>query len=248
MNKLPIMPLLTHIAELRKQLIAILIIFAISLIGGLAAAPYLLDYLKSRPPASELEWNVFSPFDGVRMYMNIAMVVAATVTIPSALYLLWGFVKQGLHAHERSAALRYVPYSAVGLLLGLAFGYFVLLPISYSFVSDISAKLNLVETYGATQYFSFMMNIVLPMGAAFELPIVVMFLTRIGLLTPERLRKSRRYAYLVLVIVSNLISPPDFVSSFIILLPLSALFELSVLLSHSAFRKREAAQAELPAV
>lgn len=247
MNKL-LMPLLSHVLELRKQLIIILIVFTVCLIGGLAAAPYLLDYIKSRPPASELEWNTFSPFDGVRMYMNLAFVIAAVVTLPTALYLLWGFVKEGLHPHERSAVLRYIPYSVFFLLLGIAFGYFVLLPISYSFVSDISDKLNLVETYGVTQYFSFMMNIVLPIAAAFELPIVVMFLTRIGLLTPDRLRKSRRYAYLVLVIVSNVISPPDFISAFIILIPLSALFELSVLLSRSAFRKRAALQAELSAV
>ncbi|MCR2804657.1 twin-arginine translocase subunit TatC [Paenibacillus soyae] len=248
MNKMPLMPLLSHIVELRKQLIAILIVFAVCLAGGLFAAPYVLDYIKSSPPASGLEWNVFSPFDGVRMYMNIALVIASIVTLPTALYLLWGFVKQGLHPHERSAALRYVPYSAVSLIIGIAFGYSVLLPISYAFVSDISTKLNLVETYGATQYFSFMLNIVLPIAAAFELPIVVMFLTRIGLLTPDRLRKSRRYAYLVLVIVANLISPPDFVSAFIILIPLCGLFELSVLLSRSAFRKRAALQAELPAV
>lgn len=248
MNKTSLMPLLSHIAELRKQLIAILVVFAVCLVAGMLAAPYLLDYIKSRPPASELEWNVFSPFDGVRMYMNIALVIASVITLPTALYLLWGFVKQGLHPHERSAALRYIPYSVLCLLLGIAFGYFVLLPISYSFVSDISDKLHLVETYGVTQYFGFMMNIVLPIAAAFELPIVIMFLTRIGLLTPDRLRKSRRYAYLVLVIVSNLISPPDFVSAFIILIPLSALFELSVLLSRSAFRKRQSLQAELAAV
>src|SRR4030095_11792505 len=110
--------------------------------------------------------------------------------------------------------------------------------MSFSFITDISEKLNLVETYGVTQYFSFMINIVLPIAIAFELPIIVMFLTRIGLLTPDRLKKSRRYAYLVLVIVANVISPPDFVSAFIILIPLVALYEISVFLSRSVHRKR----------
>ncbi|WP_054028306.1 twin-arginine translocase subunit TatC [Bacillus sp. FJAT-28004] len=238
MSQRNIMSLLEHIVELRRLLIWIMAVFAAFTAVGLAVSPIILDYIKSTPPASALEWNVFSPFDGIQMYMSIALAFAITVSLPITLYLIWGFVKKGLHPHERSAALRYIPYSVICLLLGLSFGYYVVLPMSFSFITDISEKLNLVETYGVTQYFSFMINIVLPIAVAFELPIIVMFLTKIGLLTPDRLKKSRRYAYLVLVIVANVISPPDFVSAFIILIPLVALYEISVFLSRSVHRKR----------
>ncbi|MBD2867760.1 twin-arginine translocase subunit TatC [Paenibacillus arenilitoris] len=238
MNRRTIMPLMEHIIELRKLIIAILGVFAVSMAIGIAVSPLIIDYIKHTPPASRMEWNVFSPFDGIRMYMTVACAFAFTVSLPAALFLLWSFVKKGLHLHERQAALRYIPYSALCLLLGIAFGYYVVLPMSFSFVTSISEKMNLVETYGIAQYFSFMLNLILPIAASFELPIVVMFLTRIGLLTPERLRKSRRYTYPVLVIVANLLSPPDFVSAFIILVPLAALFEISLFLSRLADRKR----------
>lgn len=238
MSKRTIMPLLEHIIELRRQLIWIIAVFAVFTAVGLVLSPVVLDYIKSTPPASTLEWNVFSPFDGIRMYMSVALVFAFAASLPVTLYLIWGFVKKGLHQHERSAALRYIPYSVICLLLGLSFGYYVVLPMSFSFITDVSEKMNLVETYGVTQYFSFMINIVLPIAVAFELPIIVMFLTKIGLLTPERLKKSRRYAYLILVIVANVISPPDFVSAFIILIPLVALYEISVFLSRAVQRRR----------
>ncbi|WP_028612150.1 twin-arginine translocase subunit TatC [Paenibacillus harenae] len=244
MIKQTIMPLMGHIIELRKQLIAIFAIFIVSTAAGLAVSPYIFDYIKNTPPASGLEWNVFSPFDGIRMYMSIAMICALTLTLPIALFLLWSFVKKGLHRHERAAALRYIPYSVLCLLLGIGFGYYVVLPTSFSFISAISEKMNLVETYGITQYFSFMIHIILPVAAAFELPIIVMFLTKIGLLTPQLLHKSRRYAYLILVIAANLLSPPDFISAFIILIPLSALFEISVFLSRLVHRKRPAFAAD----
>lgn len=241
MTKPTLMSFLEHLAQLRKQIIAIAAVFACCTIIGLVAAPFIFDAIKNSPPASEMEWNTFSPFDGVRIYMVIAMAVAFTLTLPVALSLIWGFVKKGLYPHERAATLRYIPYSVLCFLVGGAFGYFVVLPMSFSFVTRISENLQLTETYGVTEYFAFMMNIVLPVAAAFELPIIVMFLTRIGVLTPKRLRQSRRYAYIVLVVVSNLMTPPDFVSVFLLLVPLVLLFETSVWLSSVVYRKRAAA-------
>lgn len=241
MIKPNLMTFLEHLAQLRKQIIAIAIIFVMCTGIGLFAAPHIFDAIKSTPPASNMEWNTFSPFDGVRIYMIIAMTVAITLTLPIALTLIWGFVKKGLYPHERSATLRYIPYSALCFLVGIAFGYFIVLPMSFAFVTKISENLQLTETFGVTQYFAFMINIVFPIAIAFELPIIMMFLTRIGLLTPDRLRRSRRYAYLFLVVASNLMTPPDLVSAFLMLIPLALLFEISVWLSRSVHRKREIA-------
>jgi sec-independent protein translocase protein TatC len=236
-----LMSFLEHLSQLRKQIIIIAAVFAGCTALGLFAAPFIFDAIKSAPPASQMEWNTFSPFDGVRIYMIIAMVVALTLTLPVALALIWSFVKKGLYPHERAATIRYIPYSVICFLVGGCFGYFVVLPMSFSFVNNISENLNLTETYGVAEYFAFMMNIVLPIAAAFELPIIVMFLTRIGLLTPDRLKRSRRYAYLILVVSSNLMTPPDIVSDFLLLIPLLALFEISVWLSGAVYRKRMSA-------
>lgn len=232
------MSFMEHMKELRKHLIVILAVFVVLTAAGMAAAPYVLAYIKSQPPASELQWNAFSPLDGVRIYLTIAVAFGLAASLPAALYLIWRFVRQGLHPHERKAALRYIPYSMVCLLLGLAFGYYVVLPMCFSFIQAVSARMELAETYGVAQYFGFMFNLVLPVAAAFELPIVIIFLTRIGLLTPERLRKSRRFVYLILVIAANLMSPPDFISAFIILIPLIVLFEISIWLCRRTYRSR----------
>lgn len=233
------MTLLSHLTELRRRIWRSLAVVLLSMGGGLYLAPKLLRYLKSVPPGSEMTWNVFSPWDGIRMYMSIALVIALTVSLPYILYQLWGFVKQGLHQQERTAALRYVPYSVICFLTGLAFGYFVVLPMSFSFTSKITKSMDLVETYGVAQYFGFMMNIVIPLAIAFELPVIVMFLTKIGILTPQVLHKMRRYAYLVLVIVASLISPPELISHLLVFVPLVVLYEISVLLSRVVYGRRK---------
>lgn len=235
------MTLLSHLTELRRRIWRSLAVVLISMGGGLYLAPKVLRYLKSVPPGSEMTWNVFSPWDGIRMYMSIALVIALTVSLPYILYQLWGFVKQGLHQQERTAALRYVPYSVICFLTGLAFGYFVVLPMSFSFTSKITKSMDLVETYGVAQYFGFMMNIVIPLAIAFELPVIVMFLTKIGILTPQVLHKMRRYAYLVLVIVASLISPPELISHLLVFVPLVVLYEISVLLSRVVYGRRKTA-------
>ncbi|MFC4811688.1 twin-arginine translocase subunit TatC [Paenibacillus sp. GCM10023250] len=239
------MSILGHLSELRTRIWRILAVVLASLGVGLYVSPKVLRYLKSVPPGSEMTWNVFSPWDGIRMYMTIAVAFALLVSLPFILFQLWGFVKKGLHPAERAAALRYVPYSVLCFLIGIAFGYRIVFPMSYAFTSRITRSMELVETYGVAQYFGFMFNIILPLAIAFELPVVVMFLTKIGVLTPAALHKMRRYAYLILVVVASLISPPELISHLMVFVPLVLLYEISVLLSRVVYgRRRSAAMAE----
>lgn len=232
------MSVIAHLSELRTRLWRILAVVLVSMAVGLFLSPKVLNYLKSVPPASTISWNVFSPWDGIRLYMNIAFLFAIAVSLPFILYQLWGFVKQGLHPVERSAALRYVPYTTACFLIGLAFGYFVVFPMSFRFTTQIAESMQLVQTYGVSQYFGFMFSIIIPLAIAFELPVVVMFLTRIGLLTPTVLKKMRRYAYLLLVIIASLISPPDLISHLMVYIPLVLLYEASVVLSRVVYGRK----------
>ncbi|WP_116191050.1 twin-arginine translocase subunit TatC [Paenibacillus taihuensis] len=232
------MSLIAHLTELRRRIWRSLAVLILSLGAGLYLSPKVLHYLKSVPPASNMTWNVFSPWDGLRLYMTIALVFALTISLPFILYQLWGFVREGLHTDERAAALRYVPYSVICFLCGLAFGYFIVYPMSFAFTTRITESLQLVETYGVAQYFGFMFNIIIPLAIAFELPVIVMFLTKIGVLTPQALHKMRRYAYLVLVIVASLISPPELISHMMVFIPLVVLYEVSVLLSRIVYGRR----------
>lgn len=232
------MNLYDHIAELRRRLIAVLAVLVVTMIGGFFAADPILEYLKHAPPASDVTWNAFSPWDGIRLYMNFAFIIALVITLPFALFQLWAFVKPGLREIERKATLRYIPATLLLFLVGLAFAYFVVFRMAFYFTTRVNSGLALTETYGITQYFTFMFNILLPVAILFELPIVVMFLTKIRILNPIRLRKMRRYAYLLLVIIGTTLTPPDFISDILVSVPLIGLYEISLMLSGIIYRKQ----------
>lgn len=232
--------LVEHLTELRKRLIWIVVVLALAMIGGFFAAKPLIVYLMNTEPASSIiGLNTFSPWDAIRLYMQFAFAIGLVVTLPFALTQIWLFVKPGLMEHEQIATLRYIPGAVLLFLLGLSFAYFVIFPMAFYFTSTVTKSLNLTETYGAAQYFSFMFNILLPMALLFELPVVVMFLTKLRILNPFRLKKLRRYAYLVLVIIATFVTPPDLISDILVAVPMIILYEISIMLSARVYRKQQ---------
>ncbi|WP_150265453.1 twin-arginine translocase subunit TatC [Paenibacillus tepidiphilus] len=241
------MTVVQHLAELRRRIIYVLIVFAAGLAGGLFAAKPVYQYLIGVEQAQHFVLHAFSFWDGIGMYMKIAMVVALVPAIPFTAYQLWAFVAPALRPHERSAALRYVPYVLVLFVLGLLFAYYIVFPMALSFTISVTRSMGLEETYGIAQYFSFMFGLVVPLALLFELPLLVMFLTRLRILNPLRLKRMRRYAYFVLAFIAVAITPPDFISDFLVTIPLVILYEFSVFLSALVFRKQLAADAQLEA-
>ncbi|UHA76083.1 twin-arginine translocase subunit TatC [Paenibacillus sp. 481] len=232
------MTLVEHITELRKRVIYVLAALIFGLIVGFILANPIYDFLRNTEPAKQLSLNSFSLWDGIGIYMKFAFIVALALALPTTLYQVWAFVSPGLRATERKAALRYVPFVFLLFVLGVAFAYFVVFPMAFQFTSNINKHLELTETYGITQYFAFMFNIILPLSLLFELPVVIMFLTRIRILNPLRLRKMRRFAYFGLIVLATFISPPDIVSDILVAIPLLVLYEISVILSATVFRKQ----------
>lgn len=232
------MTLVGHLGELRKRLIRVLIVLAAAMVGGFAAAQPVILYVKDAAPVGQIEWHVFSPWDSIRLYINVSFVLALVVALPFALYQLWAFTKPGLKPHERRTTLLYIPFACLLALLGLAFSYFVVFPFAFLFSTAVTENLGFQETYGSAQYFSFMFNILIPITLLFQLPAVVMFLTMIRILNPSVLRKSRRYAYLILVVLGTLFTPPDAISAIMVALPMILLYELSVWISTLVYRRR----------
>lgn len=231
--------LVEHLTELRKRLIWVIVVLVLAMIGGFFLAKSLLLYLMHTEPASSIvTLNTFSPWDAIRLYMQFAFAIGLTVTMPFALLQIWLFVKPGLMEYEQKATLRYIPGAVFLFLLGLSFAYFIIFPMAFYFTSTVTKSLGLTETYGAAQYFTFMFNILLPMALLFELPVVVMFLTKIRILNPTRLKKMRRYAYLLLVVVATLVTPPDIISDILVAIPMILLYEISIYLSGRVYKKQ----------
>ncbi|RCW44285.1 sec-independent protein translocase protein TatC [Paenibacillus prosopidis] len=239
-----LMPLFEHLGELRKRLVYVLIVLTIGLVVGLIFAEPAYNFLMSQEPANTISLNTFSLWDGIGMYMKFALVIALILALPVIAYQLWAFVKPALRKNEQRSTLKYVPFALLMFLIGLAFSYFVVFPLAFRFTRSVSQHLNLVETYGIAQYFSFMFNLLIPISLLFELPLVIMFLTAIRLVNPKRLRKMRRLAYFIMVLIGVMITPPDFISDVLVAIPLICLYEVSVFLSGTVYKKQLEADAK----
>ncbi|CAM4078957.1 twin-arginine translocase subunit TatC [Lederbergia lenta] len=230
--------LVEHLTELRKRLIIIVMTFILSLCIGFGVASKLLNLIKLQPTAVNVDWNVFGFTDGLLIYVKCAMVIAILLTLPIALHQVWLFVKPGLSETEAKGTFRYIPISFFLFLAGVAFSYFILFPLMLDFMSKINQSINATETYGMNQYFTFMFNLIIPVGLIFEMPVVILFLTKLGIVTPKSLRKMRKISYFILVVIGVLITPPDFISDFLIIIPLITLFEISILISSWSFNRK----------
>ncbi|MDR6549861.1 twin-arginine translocase subunit TatC [Paenibacillus qinlingensis] len=220
-----------HLTEVRKRLLIVFAWFIVTLCVGLYLSSDILLYLKTQPLIGEIKWNVFAFTDGLMIYMKCAFLFAGLFTIPVILYQAWAFVKPGLTESESRSALPYIPVAFALFIIGVSFSYWVVFPMMMRFMIRMNQSIGAVETYGIDRYFAFLFQIVIPMAIAFELPVVLLFLTKIGLLTPQILKKSRKYAYIALTITGSCISPPDMISHLSVTIPLILLFEISVLVA-----------------
>ena len=232
--------LVDHLEELRKRIIISAVAFILFFIVGFI---YVGDIYKWFVRDLDVKLMVLGPSDIMWIYFMIATIVAVTGTIPVLALQIWIFVKPALRPVERRITLSYVPALFFLFLIGLSFGYFVIFPMVLKFLVNMGGDM-FVTNFTAERYFSFIMNMTLPFGVLFELPVVVMFLTSLGIINPFLLSKIRKYAYFVLIIIAVVITPPDFMSDFVVTLPLLLLYEISINLSKFVYRKRLKKQQE----
>lgn len=223
-----------HLDELRNRLIKTAVAFLVSLVGAFI---FVEDIYHGLTRDLEQPLAILGPSDILWVYMMISAVFAIAVTIPVAAYQTWKFVKPGLTKEEQKLTLSFIPGLFILFMAGISFGYFVLFPIVLKFLTTLSAD-QFQAMFTAEKYFRFMLNLTLPFGFLFEMPIVVLFLTRLGILNPIRMAKARKLAYFILTVVSILITPPDFISDFLVIIPLLVLYEISVSISKFIYKKR----------
>ena len=224
--------LVDHLEELRKRIIISALAFVVFFIVGFI---YVDDIYKWFVGTTKL--MVLGPSDIMWIYFMLATVVAVAGTIPVLALQIWLFVRPALRPIERKITISYVPALFFLFIIGLAFGYFIIFPMVLDFLVNMGKDM-FVTNFTAERYFSFIMNMTLPFGVLFELPVVVMFLTSLGIINPFVLSKIRKYAYFVLIIIAIVITPPDFMSDFVVTVPLLLLYEISINLSKFVYRKR----------
>ncbi|MDO7347876.1 twin-arginine translocase subunit TatC [Bacillus stercoris] len=237
------MSLLEHIAELRKRLLIVALAFVVFFIAGFFLAKPIIVYLQETDEAKQLTLNAFNLTDPLYVFMQFAFIIGIVLTSPVILYQLWAFVSPGLYEKERKVTLSYIPISILLFLAGLSFSYYILFPFVVDFMKRISQDLNVNQVIGINEYFHFLLQLTIPFGLLFQMPVILMFLTRLGIVTPIFLAKIRKYAYFTLLVIAALITPPELLSHMMVTVPLLILYEISILISKTAYRKAQKSSA-----
>ena len=217
--------IIEHIDELRKRLMIVVVFFIAGTAGGFLLAKPLINYLQYSEEAKSIALNSFNVTDPFIIYLKVIILIAVIIISPVLLYQLWSFVSPGLHETERKVTLSYIPFGFILFLGGISFSYFVLFPYIMKFMMKLSNDLGIVQTIGINEYFNFLFQITIPFGLIFQLPILTLFLTRLGIIQPNILVKVRKYAFFVLFVIAAFITPPDLLSHLFVSVPLFILYE-----------------------
>lgn len=237
------MDLIGHFEELRKRLIITLGTFILLFILSFI---YVQDIYNWLVGDLEIKLAILGPSDILWVYLVLACVVSIAGTIPMAAYQIWLFVRPALKESEQKVTLSYIPALFFLFIIGICFGYFVIFPIVFKFLLSMSEGM-FMTFFTTEKYFRFLIHMTLPFGVLFELPVIIMFLTSLGVLNPYRLQKVRKYSYFVLILIAVFITPPDFLSDILVVIPLIFLYECSVLLSKVVYRRKQQQQLNIAA-
>ena len=177
-------------------------------------------------------------------HINISLVAGLILAFPYVFWEFWSFFRPALYEKERKYARGAVTMASLLFLSGVLFGYFIITPLSINFLGTYRVSDVVTNQINVTSYIGSVTSVALSAGVTFELPIVVFFLSRIGVVTPEFMRKYRRHAIVVVLVVAAVITPPDVFSLILVTIPLLLLYEVSIFIAARVIKQREAADAE----
>lgn len=246
------MPLMDHLKELRQRLLwsigAFILCFAICYyfaqqIYGFLAQP-LADILASQPGSGQRRMIYTALYEAFFTYLKVAFFGAIFFSFPMWATQLWLFVAPGLYRSEKRAILPFLLASPFLFVLGAAMVYYFIFPLAWQFFISFETPpgsdgipVQLEAKVG--EYLSLVMHLILAFGIAFQLPVLLTLLVKVGILNLESLRKGRRYAIVGMFVVAAIITPPDIISQVGLALPLILLYEISILAARWMARKKQ---------
>ena len=232
---------LGHLEELRRRLvvcaIAIGIGFVISYIFSKQLFSFLILPLTEVLPADS--HLIFTSLPEMFIaYVKVALIAGITLAIPIIFYELWMFLAPALYQGEKRYLIPFVLFSSILFAAGALFGYFVVFPYGFKFFISFATE-DIQALPSVKQYFSFTIRLLLAFGLVFELPVVVFFMTKIGLITPDSMKRFRKFAILGSFIMAAILTPPDAATQIMMALPIIILYEVSIIISKGIYRKKE---------
>jgi sec-independent protein translocase protein TatC len=174
----------------------------------------------------------------VNIFVWICILAGFILSFPFILWEIWKFISPALYDSEKKNAKTFIFVSSLLFFIGILFGYFVVVPMSVQFLATFTISSMVKNQFTLDSYISMIKTSVIASGLFFELPIIIYFLTKLGLVSPEFLRKYRKYAIVIVLIVAAIVTPPDVVSQIIVAIPMLLIFELSVIISSIVYKRK----------
>lgn len=220
------MALMDHLDELRGRLIKCVLSVAIA---SILAYPFVNDVLQAIiKPVDKIIFTSLS--DAFMARITLTLILGIFLSLPFIAFQVWQFITFGLKISERRYIRVFVPASTILFLAGAGFAYSVSIPISIKFLLSYGSE-QIIPMITIKNYITFFGSMMLAFGVIFELPLVMMFLTRLGIATPEFLVQKRKISIIIILIVSALVTPPDFITQLILAAPLIILYEAGIIVS-----------------
>lgn len=228
------MTLMQHFAELRRRILWILLIFTIAFGVGWFITPFLqkilTEPLTSVWPNGKMLYTGLT--DGILIQFSLSTVFAIVVTIPAILWHVWGYVSPGLRNNEKHIILPIVILSPFLFILGALFAFYIMLPVTFKLFVEInqSAPVPAILMPAVTDYLKFTIDLLKMFGIAFQMPLVLVLLNKLGVLPRDVVVKARRYAIVIIFVAAAILTPTtDMVTQLLLAIPMIALFEISIL-------------------
>jgi sec-independent protein translocase protein TatC len=232
-----------HLEELRWRLIRALVGLTIGTVVCLFLCSKIIAFIEGPyigVMGEQARLQTLAPADGIVSYIKIAFISGLILTSPWVFYQIWMFVAAGLYPDEKRYVHLATPFSAALFVTGALFFIIVVAPLTLGFLVKFNQRvLGVSSNFTFANYISFITMLMLVFGVAFQTPIAIFFLNKTGLVSIESLCRSRKFVLLGIFVVAAMATPPDVVSQVTLAIPLYALFELGILLSYIAQRKKE---------
>lgn len=242
------LPVTDHLEELRWRIIKCLIAVAVGFSVSYAFVQPIFNFfvsplVKVMPPGSRLIYTSLP--EAFITNLKLAFFAGLILSLPVIFYQIWKFVMPGLYEHERRYVIPFVLLATTFFILGASFAFFVVFPFGFRFFLGYSSE-SISAFPTLKEYLRFATSLLLAFGVIFELPVVIFFLAKIGIVNHGMLKRQRKYAVLVIAIVSAVITPPDVISMLFMMLPLMVLYEISIWVAYFVYRKKASPQEEEP--
>lgn len=234
-------PFIGHLEELRKRLIASAIAVGIGFAASYAFAERLFGLLVAPLQAVMPEGDhlIFTNLPEMFFtYLKVSLLAGIMLVAPYVFYQLWMFIAPGLYKKEKQYVIPFVVASTLLFVGGSLFGYYVVFPFGFKFFVGFSNEY-VKALPSVKQYFSFAIKLLFAFGVVFELPVVIFFLAKMGVVTPQLLRKKRKYAILMTFVLAAILTPPDVVTQCMMAGPLIILYEVGILVAQIAWKSKE---------